>query len=44
MDESRAKLWSDAYIQAFAQGHRLALLTFDAALGRRTPGSILLPS
>ncbi len=42
--QASPEIWADAYIAAFCQGHRIPLLTFDMALGRRTPGSILLPS
>ena len=36
------KDWADSYVCAFAQASGLQLVTFDQALQRRTPASILL--
>ena len=36
------KLWADAYLGAFAQAHGGSLVSFDRALSRRIPGSVLL--
>jgi len=41
-DEVSPQLWADAYASAFAQGHRLTLVTFDKALARSVKGSVLL--
>jgi toxin-antitoxin system PIN domain toxin len=35
-------LWADAYLAAMAQELSAALITFDAALARRVPSSVLL--
>ncbi|SRR5579883_1678571 len=36
------KLWADAYLTAFARHVSARIVTFDRALARRSPGSILL--
>jgi predicted nucleic acid-binding protein len=36
------KLWADAYLLAFAEHAPGHVVTFDRALARRSPGSILL--
>lgn len=36
------KLWADAYLLAFARAHASLLISFDRALARRSPGSVLL--
>ena len=36
------KLWTDAYLTAFAQAASLTLVTFDRALSAKAPDSILL--
>lgn len=41
-DEISPRQWADGYLAAFAEGHRLALVTFDKALAARAPNSILL--
>lgn len=41
-DEVSHQLWADAYLSAFAQGHRLTLVTFDKALARSIKGAVLL--
>lgn len=38
------KDWGDSYVSSFAQASGLGLVTFDQALQRRTPGSLLLGS
>ena len=35
-------VWADAYLAAIVQELRAALITFDAALARRVPSSVLL--
>lgn len=41
-DEVSPQLWADAYVSAFAHGHRLTLVTFDKALARFVNGAVLL--
>jgi uncharacterized protein len=36
------KVWADAYLAAFAEAGRLALVTFDRALAGKVAGSVLL--
>src|SRR6266487_1669008 len=36
--------WPDAYLAAFANTSALTLVTFDRALSRRAPGTVLLLS
>ncbi|MBS1814823.1 MAG: hypothetical protein JSS87_08135 [Acidobacteria bacterium] len=40
--QSMPKAWSDDYVQAFATEARIPLVTFNQALAKRTPHSILL--
>lgn len=37
-----AKLWTDAYLAAFAQGHGLQLVTFDRGFTRFTGAEVLV--
>ena len=36
------QMWADAYLMAFARGHGGVLVSFDRALAKRSPNSILL--
>jgi len=40
---SSQKLWADAYLLAMAKELGATLITFDRALARRAPNSLLLP-
>jgi uncharacterized protein len=41
-DEVSPKQWADGYMAAFAEGHRLQLVTFDKALAAAVKDAILL--
>ncbi len=41
-DEISPKLWADGYLAAFAQAGGYSFVTFDKALTKRVPGSVLL--
>jgi len=36
------KLWADAYLLSFAEAHHGVLVSFDQALARRAPSTVLL--
>ena len=40
--QAAPKDWADSYLSAFAQAAGFRLVTFDQALGRKTPQSLLL--
>jgi uncharacterized protein len=40
--ESAPKMWTDAYLAAFAETAGLTLVTFDKALATKTKGALLL--
>jgi predicted nucleic acid-binding protein len=40
--QSAPKLWTDAYLSAFAETADLVLVTFDKALAAKTKGALLL--
>jgi len=40
--QASPKEWADSYLSAFAQSSGFRLVTFDQALGQRTPGAVLL--
>jgi hypothetical protein len=42
--QSQPKVWTDAYLAAFAETAGLTLVTFDKALAAKTKGSVLLAS
>lgn len=41
-DEVSPKQWADGYLAAFAEGHRITLVTFDRGLAGRMPDALLL--
>jgi toxin-antitoxin system PIN domain toxin len=41
-DTASPKMWTDAYLAAFAEAGNLTLVTFDQALARRATGAVLL--
>lgn len=41
-DQSSPKVWTDAYLAAFAEAAGLKLVTFDKALAGKTKGAVLL--
>ena len=40
--EVSTQQWADGYLQAFAEGHGLRLVTFDKTFAGRVKGSVLL--
>ncbi len=42
MRRASPKLWADAYLLAFAQGHEGVLVSFDRALAKRSPNALFL--
>lgn len=42
LDEISPKLWADGYLAAFAEAGGYSLVSFDKALAKRVPGSVLL--
>lgn len=40
--QASPQAWADAYLAAFAEGHGLALVTFDRGFKGRVPGVLLL--
>ncbi len=41
-DEISPKHWADGYLAAFAEAGSYSLVSFDKALAKRVPGSVLL--
>src|SRR5689334_23757846 len=42
--QAAPKDWADSYLSAFAQAAGFCLVTFDRSLGKKTTGSLILPT